>query len=291
MEVARDTAEIANTGVTPPQGLVVENLVKVYKAGVLEVLALRGLSMTIPPGKIVVIMGPSGCGKTTLLNLVGGLDVPTAGMIRLGADVITKMPPLALEQFRQEKVGFVFQFMNLVPILTAAENVALPLQIAGKPKREVQERVAALLQLVNLADRKGHRPEELSGGEQQRVAIAAALANDPALLLCDEPTGELDSANKKEIMKVLHTLITENPSKIMLIVTHDFELQEIADIVLHIRDGIIVDRIEGEALAIYKAQALKTTAGDAQKAALQLRDLKKKVGEITKQIQDLEQGN
>ena len=165
MEVARSTVEIASIGEPTPQGLVIENLVKVYRTGVIEVLALRGLSMHIPPGKIVVIMGPSGCGKTTLLNLIGGLDIPTAGKIQFGAEVISKMSTLEIENYRRKNVGYIFQFMNLIPILTAAENIALPMTISGCSKRAINERVSSLLQLVKLSTRKDHKPEELSGGE------------------------------------------------------------------------------------------------------------------------------
>ncbi len=269
-------------------GLVIENLVKVYKTGPLEVLALRGLSMRVPLGKIVIITGPSGCGKTTLLNLIGGLDLPTAGKIQLGSQNISKMEPREIELFRRTHVGYIFQFMNLVSILTAAENVALPMKLAGRSLREIKDRAKVLLDLVGLTKRKDHKPEELSGGEQQRVAIATALANNPPLLLCDEPTGELDTDNKREVMKILQALIRENPDKIMLIVTHDIELQEIADIVLHIKDGVIVEQIEGADLTSYKEISQRTTSKDANKTALQVRELKKMVGEISKRLEDLD---
>ncbi len=287
MTEIRSTEEIAPEE-SAAQGLVIENLVKVYKTGPLEVLALRGLSMRVPPGKIVIITGPSGCGKTTLLNLIGGLDVPTAGKIQFGSNLISKMEPREIELFRRTHVGYIFQFMNLVSILSAAENVALPLKIAGRSLHDIKERANVLLELVGLDKRKNHKPEELSGGEQQRVAIATALANNPPLLLCDEPTGELDTENKREVMKLLRALIRENPDKIMLIVTHDLELQEIADIVLRIKDGVIVEQIEGADLTSYKEISQRTSSKEPNKTALQVRELKKMVTEISKRLEDLE---
>ncbi|HME51966.1 MAG TPA: ABC transporter ATP-binding protein [Candidatus Lokiarchaeia archaeon] len=269
------------------QGLIIENLVKVYKTGTLEVQALRGLSMKIPLGKIVVIMGPSGCGKTTLLNLIGGLDIPTAGKIQFRDQMISNMSINELELFRRKFVGFIFQFMNLVPILNAAENVALPLRIAGLSSADIKKRVFDLLEIVNLKSRMKHRPDELSGGEQQRVAIASAMANDPQILLCDEPTGELDSENKHALMTLFVTLINRNPDKIILIVTHDAELQQIADIVLYIKDGVIVDQIEGKELAA-NIDSLVHNNNKAKNNLSQLRELKKMIGEISKRIDEIE---
>ncbi len=286
MTEIRSTEEIAPEH-SVPQGLVIENLVKVYKTGPLEVLALRGLTMRVPLGKIVLITGPSGCGKTTLLNLIGGLDLPTAGNIRFGTNIISKMGSRELEIFRRTHVGYIFQFMNLVSILTAAENIALPMKLAGRSLGDIKARAKLLLDLVGLDKRKDHKPEELSGGEQQRVAIATALANNPPLLLCDEPTGELDSENKREVMKILRELIQKNPDKIMLIVTHDLELQEIADIVLRIKDGVIVEQIEGADLASFKEISQRTASKEPNKTALQVRELKKMVTEISKRLEDL----
>ncbi len=287
MVESRSESEIIDVQKGTTGNLYIENLVKVYKSGSLEVIALRGLTLKIAPGKIVVIMGPSGCGKTTLLNLIGGLDVPTAGTIQFGEQIISKMTPRELEMFRRQNVGFIFQFMNLVPILTAAENIALPMKITGKNKSEIDTRMQKLLKQIGLSNRKDHKPEEMSGGEQQRVAVAAALANDPPLLLCDEPTGELDTENKREVMKILRALITENPSKIILIVTHDPELQEIADIVLHIRDGVIVEQLEGEELAS-SIQSNHAADPGRQKNALQLREMKRMLTEIGKQLEKLD---
>jgi putative ABC transport system ATP-binding protein len=270
-------------------GLVIEHLVKIYKTGTLEVQALRGLSMNIPVGKIGVIMGTSGCGKTTLLNLIGGLDIPTAGKIQFGTQVISKMNPNELEMFRRKSIGFIFQFMNLVPILNAAENIALPMRIAGLSPPRINARVQELLDRVQLGQRKNHRPDELSGGEQQRVAIAAALANDPRILLCDEPTGELDTENKRALMKLFRSLIDDHPDKIILIVTHDPELQQIADVVFYIKDGVIVDQIAGKDLASHITSNASRSA-TSEKHTSQLRDMKKMIGELAKRIDELEGG-
>src|SRR3990172_7349852 len=163
--------------------------------GKLEVIALRGLDATFAGGKVTWIRGPSGCGKTTLLNLVGGLDRPTAGSIELDGQNIAQMSDPDLVKYRRDKVGFVFQFFNLVPVLTASENVDLPMRLRGVPAKEREARAKELLEAVGLAKRMNQRPDELSGGEQQRVALAVALANDPPILLADEPSGELDSEN------------------------------------------------------------------------------------------------
>jgi len=169
--------------------IAVSDLIKVYQRGKLEVIALRGLDARFAEGKVTWIRGPSGCGKTTLLNLVGGLDRPTAGSIAVDGVKLNQLPDRDLVAFRREKVGFVFQFFNLVPVFTAAENVELPMRLVGRPARERGPRIAELLAAVGLGARGDQRPDELSGGEQQRVAVAVALANDPPILLADEPPG------------------------------------------------------------------------------------------------------
>ena len=219
--------------------IVIKDLIRVYKTGKSEVIALRGLNLTVGRGKIVTIMGPSGCGKTTLLNLLGGLDRPTAGSITVEGRNIVHYSEAELMKHRREMVGFVFQFFNLVPTLTAQENIELPLRLSGVPGSEMKSRVAELLQLVNLEERKTHKPDELSGGEQQRVAIAVALANRPKILLADEPTGELDTKTGHEVLEIFKRLnrkqnITE------IIVTHDQRITNVADVVLKISDGLIV---------------------------------------------------
>lgn len=175
--------------------------------------------------------------------------------------------------------------MNLVPLLTAAENIALPLLIAGRGKREIISPVQDLLALVNLVPRKDHKPEEMSGGEQQRVTIAAALANNPPLLLCDEPTGELDTENKREVMQVFRSILEQAPDKILLIVTHDPELQEIADIVLHIKDGVIVEQLEGADLANSLSEiSAEMTIHKSHISGTEVRQLKKEAQDLFERL-------
>ncbi len=214
-----------------------EDLVKVYRLGKVKVTALRGLNMRVKSGEFVAIMGPSGCGKTTLLNLIGGLDRPTAGKIFIGKGELTALSERELEKYRLLGVGIVFQFFNLVPTLTALENVELPMALAGKERRK--ERAMELLELVGLEHRAHHKPDELSGGEQQRVAIACALANDPPLILADEPTGELDRENARLVVSLLRRLSKEL-GKTVIVATHDYWVAKEADRVLRMEDGLIV---------------------------------------------------
>lgn len=233
--------------------VVVDDLVKIYKRGKIEVVALRGLSCEILPGKITVVMGPSGCGKTTFLNLLGGLDVPNAGKILFNRVDVTKLDPADLEAYRNRQAGFVFQFMNLIPTLTARENVTLPMLLRGALSRsEREQRASELLHLVEMEDRADHKPDALSGGEQQRVAIATALANNPNLILADEPTGELDSESRETVLRIFRDLIEEYPHKAVVLVTHDPAVQRIADVVLQIHDGEITNALVGDALAVRK---------------------------------------
>ena len=217
--------------------VVAKDLIKVYRTGKTEVIALRGLNMHVKPGEVVAVMGPSGCGKTTLLNLIGGLDKPTAGAIFVGGRNLVDASERELERYRLLEVGFIFQFFNLVPTLTALENVELPMALAGRPDR--RERAMELLELVGLADRAHHKPDELSGGEQQRVAIACALANDPPLILADEPTGELDRENAKMVVELL-TRLSRELGKTCIIATHDYMVARAADRILRMEDGLIV---------------------------------------------------
>ncbi len=216
-----------------------KDLIKVYRTGRSEVIALRGLDATIGAGEIVAVAGPSGCGKTTLLNLIGGIDRPTAGSIRVNGDNIVDFSEAELVRYRRDRVGLVFQFFNLVPTLTARENVELPMRLAGKQGGERRNRARELLELVGLAERSVHKPDELSGGEQQRVAIAVALANDPPLILADEPTGELDTKTGQEILDLFGRL-RGDLHKTVIIVTHDMRVARITDRILHIEDGKIV---------------------------------------------------
>ena len=216
-----------------------EDVVKVYRTGKLEVVALRGLNMHVKPGEVVSVMGPSGCGKTTLLNLIGGLDRPTAGSIYVDGWDVAKASEKELERYRLLKVGFVFQFFNLIPTLTALENVELPMAMAGLSGSKRRERALQLLEMVGLSGRVNHRPDELSGGEQQRVAIACALANDPPLILADEPTGEVDRESARGIVKLLVGL-GRDYGKTVIIATHNPEVARSTDRILRIEDGVIV---------------------------------------------------
>lgn len=228
--------------------IIVDDLIKIYKRGKIEVVALRGLSCEFKAGEITVVMGPSGCGKTTLLNMIGGLDRANSGKIIVEGRDIAQFNNRQLEEYRRHKVGIVFQFLNLIPELTAEENVYLPLDLAGNLTSEQKKFINELLDLVGLQDRKTHRPDELSGGEQQRIGIAAALANNPDIILCDEPTGELDTQSKQIILRLLRSLIERFPNKAMIIVTHDPSLKEIADRMYYIRDGQISYQFNREEL-------------------------------------------
>jgi len=216
----------------------VKDLIKVYRLGKVEIQALRGLSMMVKGGEIVSIIGPSGSGKTTLLNIIGGLDTATAGLVRVGDIEVTALTTSQLIEYRRKTVGHVFQTLNLIPTLTAAENVELPMIAMGVPRRKRKERVKNLLEVVGLTARANHKPDELSGGEQQRVAIAAALANDAPILLADEPTGELDTANAKIVVDHL-VKVSRELGKTIVMVTHDPSVARAADRILRIEDGMI----------------------------------------------------
>jgi len=222
--------------------IMTKDLIKVYRAGKSEVIALRGLDMQIADGEAVAIQGPSGCGKTTLLNLIGGIDRPTAGRIEVDGTNIVDAADGDLVTYRRDKVGFVFQFFILVPTLTAEENVQLPMQLAGIARERQTRRASELLRLVGLQTRASHRPDELSGGEQQRIAVAVALANDPPLILADEPTGELDTKTGQEILELFERL-NRDLRKTVIIVTHDDRVARIANRILRIEDGKIVREI------------------------------------------------
>jgi putative ABC transport system ATP-binding protein len=219
--------------------VVTKDLIKVYRAGKSEVIALRGLDMAVEDGELVAIQGPSGCGKTSLLNLIGGIDRPTAGRVEVDGRNIVDLSDQELVRYRRTGVGFVFQFFNLVPTLTAQENVELPMRLASTPATQRKERTKELLDLVGLAGRRVHRPDELSGGEQQRIAIGTALANDPPLILADEPTGELDTKTGQEILD-LFGLLNRDLGKTIIIVTHDARVADIASRILEIEDGTII---------------------------------------------------
>jgi putative ABC transport system ATP-binding protein len=213
---------------------------KTYDTGNVKVHALRGVSLDIKRGEMAAIMGPSGCGKTTLLNCLAGLDATDSGEIVIDGTPLHSMNDRQKTTLRAKKMGFVFQFYNLLPVLSAIENVELPMLVSGSPAREARERAQEALALVGLTDRASHRPAELSGGQQQRVTIARALATKPAIVWADEPTGDLDSETSQEIMDLLVRLNKEN-GQTFVIVTHSGEVGARADRIIRMRDGVITD--------------------------------------------------
>ncbi|WP_333744786.1 ABC transporter ATP-binding protein [Streptomyces ardesiacus] len=218
----------------------VEGVRKSYGRDSAAVHALRGVSFDVPRGELVALKGRSGSGKTTLLNIVGGLDTPDAGRVEVDGRNLAELDEDGLLALRRDRVGFVFQSFGLVPILTAAENVGVPMRLRRAAPREREERVELLLALVGLADHAAQRPGELSGGQQQRVAIARALANNPALLIADEPTGQLDAETGHSVMELLRAVV-RSERVTALVATHDATLLDLADRVLELRDGEIVE--------------------------------------------------
>ena len=216
------------------------NLTRAFQMGEATVEALRGVNLVVPPGQFAAMVGPSGSGKSTFLNLVGGLDRPTEGELWVDGVELGSSEEKALTEHRRRRVGFVFQSFNLLPRLTALENVALPLMFTGVTERDRLARGRELLAGVGLEDRIAHRPTQLSGGEQQRVAIARALVAEPAIILADEPTGNLDSVTGQEIMALLRNL-NRDQSVTLLLVTHDLEAAAFADRVIHLRVGRVVE--------------------------------------------------
>jgi putative ABC transport system ATP-binding protein len=226
-----------------PLALEARGIVKVHGEGAAAVHALRGVDAGVAEGEFLAIMGPSGSGKSTLLHILGALDRPTEGSVTIHGRRYDDLRDRELTKLRGEVFGFVFQFFNLLPTLTAAENVLLPALVAGEPPRDYADRVDELLALVGLTDRAGHVPSELSGGEQQRVAIARALLRRPQVLLADEPTGNLDSAGGAMVLRTLRRLVDEGQTVVM--VTHDANAAALADRVVFLRDGMIVEEIAG----------------------------------------------
>ena len=218
----------------------IRNLHKTYQRGPEKVDVLRGIDLDIDKGDFVALMGPSGSGKTTLLNLIGGLDSPSSGSIEVDGGRIDNLGSGQLAQWRSNHVGFVFQFYNLMPTLNAQKNVELPLLLTRLSAADRKRNAAIALDLVGLKDRGGHRPNELSGGQQQRVAIARAIVSDPTLLICDEPTGDLDRASAEEILGLLQTLNREH-GKTIVMVTHDPKAAEYATHTLHLDKGNLVE--------------------------------------------------
>lgn len=218
----------------------IRDLTKVYERGKQRIEVLHGINLDIPEGDFVALMGPSGSGKTTLLNLIGGLDTLTDGALAIDGKRIDALSGAALAAWRANTVGFIFQSYNLMPVLSAQRNVELPLLLADMTSRERAERAAIALQLVGLSDRASHKPNELSGGQQQRVAIARALVSDPRILICDEPTGDLDRKTAEEILHLLQSLNRDH-GKTIVMVTHDPKAAEYARRTVHLDKGVLVD--------------------------------------------------
>jgi putative ABC transport system ATP-binding protein len=218
------------------------NLTRQYGKGESAVHALRGVSLEIPPGQFAAVMGPSGSGKSTLMHILAGLDEPTEGQVWIGGEEITTMDDDQLTLLRRRQLGFIFQFFNLLPMLSAEDNIQLPMAIAGeKPEREWLDEIIAT---VGLSDRRTHKPSELSGGQQQRVAIARALLSRPTILFADEPTGNLDSTTSEEVLDVLRTTV-DSYGQTTLMVTHDATAAAVADRVLFLADGVVVQDSAG----------------------------------------------
>ncbi len=231
------------------------NVSKDLQMGQVTIHALRGVTLNVKAGEFLSIIGPSGSGKSTLLGLIGGLDSPTSGQVFIDGLDITNMSERELTRIRNEKIGFVFQFFNLVPTLTALENVALPIRFSRKRQFDATQRAKELLTLLEMDDRMNHRPNQLSGGQQQRVAIARALANNPPLLMCDEPTGNLDTVSGALVMEALHDVNGQMGTTIVM-VTHDMDVASQADRVVSLIDGRIADDIDPRSSAQMAAMKL-----------------------------------
>ncbi len=236
------TLEIKNDSAAAVEAVDVD---KTYETDDLKVLALRGVTIRVPRGDMVAIMGPSGCGKTTLLNCLSGLDNIDAGVVRIGGVDISQLSDNERSSFRARKMGFVFQFYNLLPVLSSIENVELPLLVSGVPAREARERARAALELVHLAEWATHRPSQLSGGQRQRVTIARALVNEPDIVWADEPTGDLDSKNAQEIMDLMVSLNQRN-KQTFVIVTHDINIALRTFRIVNMLDGEVVSETANE---------------------------------------------
>ena len=253
----------------------VRDLVKVHHTGKIEVQALRGLNLDITSGELVSIIGPSGSGKSTLLNIMGGLDKATAGSVQVGEKTVTNLSVRQLVDYRRKVVGHIFQNLNLIPTLTAQENIEFSMVASGVARGKRKQRVQELLTTVGLQDRAHHKPEELSGGEQQRIAIASALANDAPILLADEPTGELDTANARIIAEYL-VKINRELGKTIIMVTHDPSVARVSTRILRIEDGVIKTALAPSEVIVQ------------EKAVSYVDQIKARIGEINMQIQQLD---
>jgi len=254
----------------------VKDLVKIHHTGHIEVQALRGLNLEISSGELISIIGPSGSGKSTLLNIIGGLDKATAGTVTVGDKVVTNLSVRQLVDFRRKMVGHIFQNLNLIPTLTAQENIEFSMVASGVKRDKRKKRVQELLNIVGLDARADHKPEDLSGGEQQRIAIASALANDAPILLADEPTGELDTANARIIAEHL-VRINQELGKTIIMVTHDPSVARVSSRILRIEDGVIKT-----------ALAPSEVIGQEKAAASYVDQIKARIIEINSQIAQLD---
>jgi putative ABC transport system ATP-binding protein len=254
----------------------IRDLVKVHHTGKIEVQALRGLNLDISAGELVSIIGPSGSGKSTLLNIIGGLDKATAGYVQVGEKVVTSLSVRQLVDYRRRMVGHIFQNLNLIPTLTAQENIEFSMVASGIKRGKRKQRVEELLKTVGLEARAHHKPEELSGGEQQRIAIASALANDAPVLLADEPTGELDTANAKLIAEYL-VKINQEFGKTIIMVTHDPSVARVSTRILRIEDGIIKT-----------ALAPSEVIGSQEKAVSYVDQIRARIMELSDQMTQLD---
>src|SRR5213592_1144545 len=248
-----------------PVAVALEDVAKTYGGGPEPVGAVRGVTFAIPEGEFVAILGPSGSGKTTLLNLIAGLDSPTSGRIVVGNDMISTMSEAQLARWRTRNIGFVFQFYHLLPVLTAYENVELPLLLLPLSAAERKQQVLTALELVGLADRMAHRPGQLSGGQQQRVGIARAIVTDPTLIVADEPTGDLDARSAEEILDLMGEL-QKGLKKTILLVTHDPRAAARCRRVVHLEKGQLVEGSVARAVAetAIRPAAAGHAAGDAR---------------------------
>ena len=230
------------TALDREQIVVAENIHKTYDTGTVKVEALRSVTLTVARGEMVAIMGPSGCGKTTLLNCLSGLDEVDSGAVKIRGMELAQMSDDAKTRYRAQRMGYIFQAYNLLPVLTAAENVELPLLVSGTRAREAREKARTALEMIGLVHRERHYPAELSGGEQQRVTIARALVNRPEIVWADEPTGNLDSANSEEIIAIMRRLNREQ-STTFVIVSHDISVGRKTDRLIRMADGEIVEEL------------------------------------------------
>jgi putative ABC transport system ATP-binding protein len=253
----------------------IRDLVKVHHTDKIEVQALRGLNLDITSGELVSIIGPSGSGKSTLLNIIGGLDKATAGTVQVGEKTVTNLSVRQLVDYRRKVVGHIFQNLNLIPTLTAQENIEFSMVVSGVARNKRKQRVQELLTTVGLQDRAHHKPEELSGGEQQRIAIALALANDAPILLADEPTGELDTSNARIIAEYL-VKINRVLGKTIIMVTHDPSVARVSTRILRIEDGVIKTSLAPSEVIVQ------------EKAVSYVDQIKARITEINIQLQQLD---